>query len=71
MQVALTGGFYQAKSIIAGAQRCLNLYPEKNPEGAPYPFTHYPTPGLTLKSTAPTNGCRCLYTAGNGDVYGV
>lgn len=70
-QLALTGGFYQAKSVIADAQRCLNLYPEKNPQDAPFPFTTYLTPGLTLLGTAPADGCRCLYTAGNGDLYGV
>jgi hypothetical protein len=45
-QLKLIGGFYQAKSLIANAQRCVNLYPEQNPEDSPFPYTTYPTPGL-------------------------
>jgi hypothetical protein len=32
--------------VIAGAQRCVNLYPEKNPQDAKAPYTHYPSPGF-------------------------
>lgn len=48
MRFPLVGGAYQAKSIIANAQRCVNLYPEANlpSSQAPVPVTHYPTPGL-------------------------
>lgn len=46
MRVPLLGGAYQAKSIIANAQRCVNLYPEVNPNQGSSPTTHYPTPGL-------------------------
>jgi hypothetical protein len=70
MQIALSQGFYQAKSLISDAQRSLNLYPEKNPSDSPFPYTAYLTPGLTLLAAAGANGCRCLYTAGNGDLYG-
>ncbi len=45
-QIDLKGGSYSAKSIIADAQRCVNVYPEKNPEGSPTPFTYYPRYGL-------------------------
>lgn len=72
--IALTGGFYQAKSIIANAQRCLNLYPEENPKvsQSPVPVTHYQTPGLNLKSAGPLSATsRCLYRASNGDLYEV
>jgi hypothetical protein len=71
---ALTVGAYEARSIIAAAQRCVNLYPEKNPEGSPFPFTYYPTPGLTLLTTVtPTTGSgwRGLWAASNGQLYGV
>jgi hypothetical protein len=71
---ALTIGAYEARSIIAAAQRCVNLYPEKNPEGSPFPFTYYPTPGLTLlTSVTPTTGSgwRGLWAASNGQLYGV
>ncbi|MNZ46202.1 Phage stabilization protein [compost metagenome] len=72
MKVPLTHGAYQARSVIADAQRCANLFPEQNPEDAPFPVTHYPTPGLELKGTAPNGlGWRCLYTANNGKLYGV
>lgn len=71
MRIELTGGFYQARSIIANAQRCLNLYPEVNEEGAPVKITHYQTPGLTLLETCAVSRCRMLYTASNGNVYAV
>ena len=45
-KVPLVGGAYQARSIIANAQRCVNLYPEENQSDAPFPTTHYQTPGL-------------------------
>jgi hypothetical protein len=70
LQVALTTAAYEARSIIADAQRCVNLYIERNPEDAPYPFTHYPTPGLLTRSTAPlTKEVRGIYTASNGKCY--
>ncbi|MBJ9593712.1 packaged DNA stabilization protein [Burkholderia seminalis] len=72
MRVPLTIGAYAAKSLIAEAQRCVNLYGEQNPQDAPVPFTYYPTPGLTLVSTPPLAGeSRCIYTASNGGRYEV
>lgn len=81
MQLALMGGAYQARGVIASAQRCLNLYPEVNqrenfllmPQGAGTPtlLTHYPTPGLSLLANAPTGPWRGTYRANNGKVYGV
>ena len=73
-RIPLTGGAYSAPSIIANAQRCVNLYPESNPQenSAPVPVTHYPRPGLTLLSSPPVQGRgRCLYCATSGDVYAV
>lgn len=72
MKIALTQGAYQARSVIANAQRCANLFPEQNPEDSPFPVTHYPTPGIELRATAPNGmGWRCLYAANNGKLYGV
>lgn len=73
MKLPLVGGTYQARALIAGAQRCVNLYPEKNQEGASFPFTYYPTPGLTpfaldAANVAPVRG---LFQASNGTVYAV
>lgn len=70
----LTSGAYSARSIIANAQRCVNLFPEANPQGtdAPVAVTHYLTPGLRLLLTAPNGAAwRGLYTASNGILYGV
>lgn len=73
MRVALSQGAYLAKSIIADAQRCINLYPEKNPEDAPFPLTHYLTPGTDLLSTGTSlsnvNPIRCTYRTSAGDLY--
>jgi hypothetical protein len=70
----LITGAYSAKSLVAEAQRCVNLYAEQNPKDSPFPFTYYPTPGLTVKATAQPivgSGWRALYFASNGTLYGV
>lgn len=71
MKVPLTTGAYQARSFIAAAQRCINLYPEINPEGESFPSTHYPTPGSTVLLSVPDNGWRCLYTSSDNRLFGV
>jgi hypothetical protein len=72
MRIPLTGGAYAARSIIADAQRCVNLYPENNPQDATAPTTHYPTPGLTLVSAPPVAGeSRGIYVASNGTRFDV
>ena len=71
-RVPLLSGAYQSRSIIAGAQRSVNLYPEENPEDsqAPVPTTTYPTPGLTfLKQLPDASAIRGLYRATNGELY--
>lgn len=72
MRVSLSGGAYQARSLIASAQRQINLYSENNPQDsqAPVPVTLYLTPGLRLLATSPNIAAfRALYRASNGDVY--
>lgn len=71
MKVPLIGGAYQSRSIMASAQRCVNLYSEKNPEDSPYPETLYTTPGIKKLATASANGWRGLYTTTTGALYGV
>lgn len=71
MKVNLTTGAYTSRSLIASAQRCVNLYPEKNPEDAPFPFTYYPTPGLVKIAESPSNVWRCLFTSTDNRVFGV
>lgn len=74
MKLPLTTGAYEAKALVAEAQRCVNLYGEMNPKDSPFPMAYYPTPGLTLLATAtPTNGSnwRQLWYASNNSLYGV
>lgn len=81
MQLSLLSGAYQSRSIIASAQRCVNLYPEINQresfmlmpqlEGAAAIVTHYPTPGLSQITSVPDAGWRGLYRASNDVIYGV
>lgn len=72
MRVALSSGAYQARSIIANAQRCINLYAEKNTSDSPTPITYYPTPGLTLLQSPPVSGiARGDYRSSNGNLYSV
>jgi hypothetical protein len=50
--IPLTAGAYTAASLIADAQRCVNMYPEANPEKTKpnMPVTHYVRPGLLVLS---------------------
>lgn len=67
---AILGNAYQAQGLLASAQRCVNLYCEINPEGAPFPTTHYQTPGIQTVATAATTGWRTMYVATTGALYG-
>jgi hypothetical protein len=71
VKLPLTGGAYQARSVIAAAQRCLNLYVEPLPEaqGEPSRAAHYPTPGLTLFGTIGTGPIRGLYRAADNETF--
>lgn len=69
-RLPLVGGAYQARSIIANCQRCVNLFPEKNQADAPVPLTHYQRPGFRSKIAAPAVApVRGLYRASNGNGY--
>lgn len=67
---AILGNAYTAQGLLASAQRCVNLYVELNPEDAPFPTTHYQTPGIQTVATAPDTGWRCLYVSTTGGLYG-
>lgn len=72
MRVVLSNGAYTARSLIADAQRCINLYAEHNPQDGGAPQIYYPTPGLTVVSTPPVAGeARCIYTSTTGQRYEV
>lgn len=64
----LMQGAYQARGPLASAQVCINLYPENNPQDAPFPVTHYPAPGLTtgVNITGDPNPVRGLYVTSDG-----
>ena len=73
MKLQLSGGAYQARSVIASAQRCLNLVAEPMPQiqGEPAQFAYYPTPGLTTVLTLPQNVVRGIRQASNYVIYAV
>lgn len=69
-RIPLLGGAYQARSIIANAQRCINLYPEINTKDSPVPVTHYQRPGLRPLAVPPVAGLgRGIWRASNGTGY--
>ena len=65
----LSGGFYQARSLIANQQRCVNLYPERNAEDSPFPFTMYQTPGLGVLVAGNGEPGRGLYPSTDGKLF--
>ena len=69
--VALTGGAYQSRSVIASAQRSWCLYSEPMPaaQGEPGRMAHYPTPGSTLFAQVGSGPIRGIRQASNGYVY--
>lgn len=72
MLIPLTGGAYTARDLISDAQRCVNLYPERNfpANNPPVPVTHYPTPGLKLLASPPASGAgRGLYVDVSGKLW--
>src|SRR5215469_9110617 len=69
MRLPLIGGSYTTRSIIASAQRCINLYPELNPKGNYVPLTHYQRPGLNPLTRVGNGPIRGLYRASNGVGY--
>lgn len=74
MQIPLTGGAYKSRSLIAAAQRSVNLYLEENPPAsqAPFPFTLYPRAGLRRLATPTQIGIgRGLYADSRGNLYAV
>lgn len=69
--IDLKGGSYTAKSILAGCQAVKNLYPERNEDTAPSPYTYYQRYGLKVQIPAPGTAARGAYRATNGDLYEV
>lgn len=70
-RVALMGGAYSARSIIADAQRCVNLVPESNPGDSPAPKTNNPRAGLVQLIAGEGAVSRCAYRASTGSLYEV
>ena len=73
-KLPLSQGAYEARSPIANSQVCINLYPEPNPKDAPFPVTHYPSPGLSVLSDFTgtfTGPCHGLYNCSDGSIIAV
>lgn len=62
-KLPLIGGSYSARSVLANAQRCLNLFPEPNRKDSTVPVTHYQRPGLTQLATGAKAGGYIYYAA--------
>jgi hypothetical protein len=68
-RLQLFGGTAVARSVIANNQRCVNYYPETNPDDAPSKVTLYQRPGLWRVAQGPNAPVRALYRASNGNGY--
>lgn len=65
------GGSYPTSSLVADAERTVNLYVEKmQSEGAKAPSALYPTPGFRMWDTVADIGSRA-FKAANGRFFGV
>jgi hypothetical protein len=63
MKSNFLGPAYKLRSLPLSAQTCINLYMEPD-ETTPGEGAFYGTPGLLLKATLATSGCRGLHVAG-------
>ncbi len=70
-RIPLTGGAYQARSVTASAQRCVNLYSEPmvDKQTEPMPAALYPMAGLRLLGTMPEAPIRGIRQVTTGGVY--
>lgn len=72
MKLGLNSGTYRADSLIASYQRCVNLYPEINPDNIQptMAITHYQRAGRRKLSDPPTGAPgRCLYKSTARKLY--
>lgn len=68
------GPSYTSPSVNVDAQRCVNLYLERNPLGTGKegePMSLVPTPGLTRLVTLPTYPTRALWRDSDGTLFAV
>ncbi len=70
MEIKLAIQSYQARAQQASSQRCVNLYVEKNPDGAKGNFTLYGTPGLSVYRTLPAGNVNNMIDI-DGVIYAV
>lgn len=68
-RIQLIGGSYEARSVIANAQKCINYFPEMNRRDAPVPMTYYQRGGRRPLVSGPRSPVRGLYKASNGNGY--
>ncbi len=68
MKLNLVGGSYRMRSVPFDAQRCVNLFPVADQQGAE-PSALYRTPGLSLFATAGAGPIRGSYSAANGRAF--
>jgi hypothetical protein len=71
VKVALTGGAYMARSVVASAQRSVNLFAEPMPraQGEPMSAADYPTPGTRLLNTVGSGPIRGIRQVTTGGIY--
>ena len=69
--IQLLGGSYEARSVIASAQRSFCLYSEPMPaaQGEPARMAHYPTPGTVRLTEIDAGPVRGIRQASNGVLY--
>lgn len=70
--VSFIGAAYQARSVNVNAQRCINLYPEVDPQDGKSVMALYRTPGLRLHCTVDgVNRGQGMYVTSTGRWFAV
>jgi hypothetical protein len=68
-RLPLIGGSYVARSVIANAQQCVNLYPELNTQDSAVPVTFYQRPGLAALAQGDIAPVRGIYRSSDGQGF--
>ncbi len=69
VDIPFNGSHAESQSRATNSQMSVNIYPEKQGDGAKVPTVMHPTPALSFKLSAGTGPCRCNGVVFSGKAY--